>query len=151
MTRRSARRTVRTARGFSIIEALISIMLLMIAILGILAAIPSSFNNTVRDSERVQAVAAGQQYLDALQEYVTFNGSDANLPSPPAISADAGGIFEGTGSPAVSPGQFTITNNGCPAVSGSTAEYDCQVYVKWTENGVAREVDLESYVTSQAN
>jgi prepilin-type N-terminal cleavage/methylation domain-containing protein len=144
-------RSARTRRGFTLIEAMLSMIVLVVAFMGSLAAIPVAFNNTLRDSERVQAIAAGQQYLDALSEYVTFNGVDTNLPAAPTIAVDAGERFEGDGVAATSPGNFTITNNGCPAVTGSNAEFDCVVTVKWTENSANRTVTVESYVTSQKN
>lgn len=126
-------------------------IVLTVALLGSLAAIPTAFNNTLRDSERIQAIAVGQQYLDSLMEYVTFNGSDANLPAAPTISVDAGQRFEGDGVAATNPGNFSITNNGCPKIASSNAEYDCLVTVAWTENSAHRTVVVESYVTSQKN
>lgn len=142
---------LRSQRGFTIVEAIIAIVVLMIVALGLLAILPTSFNDTVRDSERVQAVAVGQQYLDALTEYVTNNGVDTGLPSAPTIAIDPGDVMEGSGAPADSPGNFTLTNNGCPAVAGSQAEFDCVATVTWTEHGASRSVQVESYVTSQKN
>jgi len=134
-------------RGFTVIEALIAFVILLIGMLAMLAIIPSSYSNTVRDSERVQAIAAGQQYLDQLTDYVAYNGT-TNLPAPPTVAIDSGDVFEGTGTAASSGGVFTIVGN-CPAKSGSNAEFDCTVTVTWTESGSPRTVSVESYVTSQ--
>lgn len=139
----------RHERGFTLIEALMALLVLMIGMLAMIQIIPGAFTNVTRDGERLQAVAAGQIYLESLREYIQNFGTNANLPAPPDVSVHAGTSMTGSGDAATSPGSFTISSNGCQLVAGSTLRYYCVVLTKWTENGQDRTVSVQSYVTSQ--
>jgi type II secretory pathway pseudopilin PulG len=143
MTRANAR------RGFTIIEALIAMVMLIGVMLALVGIVPATFHNASRDSQAMEAATAAQQYLDALRYYVKNNGANTNLPTPAAIAVDAGDSYVGSNTPDGSPGNFALANNGCPFVAGSSRMYDCSVTATWTEDGQSRSVSVESYVTAQ--
>ena len=140
-----------TRRGFTVIEALIAIVTLIVVMMALLGTIPSAFSNASHDSVRMQAATAAQQYLDSLHQYVQSNGTNSNLPAAPSIGIDAGYNYlsGGYAVASTSPGNFGLTNNGCPSVAGSSRMYDCQVTVAWTQNGQPGTLTVESYVTSE--
>jgi hypothetical protein len=51
--------------------------------------------------------------------------------------------------PAANPATFTLTNNGCPSVAGSSRQYDCMVTASWTQDGQPDALTVEAYVTSE--
>jgi type II secretory pathway pseudopilin PulG len=136
-------------RAFTIIEALIAIVMLIGVMLALLGILPSTFQFASRDSQAVQAATGGQQYLDALRHYVQSNGTNVNLPAAPIVAIDAGNSYMASGVSNASPGNFVLTNNGCPLVSGSSRMFDCVVSVAWTQDSQQRSVSVESYVTTQ--
>lgn len=136
-------------RGFTIVEALVAIVVLIGVLFALLGIVPQSFSNAERDAQRSQALGAAQQYLDTLREYAMNNKfTPSSLPSPAPATIDAGDTFAG-GVAVTSPGTFALSNNGCPQVSGSAKMFDCTVTVTWTEAGSPRSATLESYVTQQ--
>lgn len=138
-------------RGFSIIEALLSFVFTIIAILATLAITPISFTHTQSDAIQIQAVAAGQQYMDALRNYIQQHGSDANLPAPRPVAIDSGGVLAGTGGPAASMGNFDIDQAACPQKNGSLFLYTCTVTVRWQQPaGTDRSISIQSYATLQS-
>jgi type II secretory pathway pseudopilin PulG len=142
---------VHSQRGFTIIEALIALVTLIGVMLTLVGTVPKTFQDSTRDSVRIQAATAAQQYLDSLHQYVADNGTNTALPAAPTIGIDWGDQYmnSNTPMPVASPQSFAMTNNGCPFVAGSSRMYDCSVTATWTEDGQARTVVLESYVTAQ--
>lgn len=136
------------ARGFTVLEAMMAMFVIAGIILALFSVISVSFKDVNRDSQRVQAVSVGQQYLDLMRQYVQSNGSVAGMPAPPVVAIDAGDTMSGTGAANASPGNFNVTGS-CPLAGGSTFRFDCTVTVTWTQDGAARSVQVESYVTSQ--
>ena len=138
-------------RAFTIIEALIAIVLVVSAVLELVAIVPATIGGTMRDSQRLQAIDVGQQYLDTIREYATTNGKITGLPAAPAnIAVDAGLSNQDSTIQAASPGVFTITSN-CTAAPNAVSglEWDCVVTVTWTEVSENRSVSVESYIVSQ--
>jgi type II secretory pathway pseudopilin PulG len=134
-------------RGFSLIEALIGLMMLLVVVLMLIGAIPTAYAFTARDSVRVQAVAAGQDYLDIIRQYVESSGVVTNLPAAPVIAIDSGYGFVSDAT-APSPSNFSMTPR-CTA--RSLFSYDCVVTVNWSQNGAnAQSATVESYIASQA-
>ncbi|MDQ6824926.1 MAG: prepilin-type N-terminal cleavage/methylation domain-containing protein [Candidatus Eremiobacteraeota bacterium] len=133
------------SRGFTLIEALISVLIMTTITLALLGLVPYGYNEIQVNATQVQAIALGQQYLDALR-----NAKQTNNPLPTATTApvDQGNTFM-TGSSNATSSVFTITPNPCPtALPGPTAsQYDCSVTVTWTENGNNESIKVESYVT----
>ena len=142
-----------TRRGFTVIEALIAIVVLIVAMLALLGTVTVYFQYASRDGVRMQAASAAQQYLDSLHQYVQHNGTNSNLPAAAALTVDEGDQYMGSNSPMPSPTAgpitFGMTNNGCPAVAGSSRMYDCQVTVSWTQDNQPDTLTVESYVTSE--
>lgn len=137
-----------SSRAFTIIEAMIAMVVLMIAILGLLGLLPGSMNFVNRDSQRLQAIAVAQQYLDALRQCYAASGSKCVPPAAPVIAIDPGDQFMANDVDAPSVGNFNTTGS-CSLSGASTRMYDCSVSVTWTQNNASRTVSVESYVTAQ--
>src|SRR6202171_3130625 len=67
----------RTNRGFSIVEALIGITLFAMALMAFFAIFPYSLQTTAHDNEYLQAISAGQEYLDARRSALGTRASAA--------------------------------------------------------------------------
>ena len=134
----------RMSRGFTVIESLIAMVLLTFSILSLFGLVSSSFGYTEQDADRVQAVAASQQYLDALRQ-ATQNG--ASLPSAPTVNVDLG--FGQTGHQITATQTFAMANNSCPLISGDKVMHNCSVTTTWTEAGATKTVTVQSYVSQQ--
>jgi type II secretory pathway pseudopilin PulG len=134
-------------RGFSLVEAMVAMILLTIIVLTLVGAIPTAHALTAQNSVRVQAVAAGQEYLDIIRQYVKASGVDSVLPPPPNVLVDFGNGFV-SGQRQASTTAFVMTPS---CKTRSLFSFDCTVAVTWTVNGGPQQkVDVESYVTSQA-
>ena len=136
---------LKRSRGFTLIEALISVLIMATVSLALLGMVPYGYGEVQVNSTQVQAIAVGQQYLDALRYAKQTNNV---LPSATTAPVDQGNTFM-TSSANTTSSVFTITPNTCPtAITGPTAsQYDCSVTVTWTENGTSGSVKVESYVT----
>lgn len=140
----------RARRGFTLIESMIAMVLLTLAFLTMGSVVPIAFGFASRDGQRVQAIAAGQAYLDQLRYSIQSNGNTSSTPAPPTIAVDQGDSYANNGnSSTVSSANFTITPS-CPLASGSTYRWDCTVTVTWNDpSNNPRTVTVESYVTSE--
>ncbi len=126
---------------------MVGMIVLTIVVLTLIGAIPAAFGMTAQDSVRVQAVSAGQEYLDMIRQYVKASGVDTGLPPPPTVAID-GGTGMTSGAAAGSEGDFVMTPS---CNSRSLFSFDCSVTVAWSINGGPQQrVVVESYVTSQA-
>lgn len=119
---------------------------LLIVVLMLVGAVPASFAFTKQDSLRVQAVAAGQSYLDTIRQYVKSSGVITGLPQAPVIGIDQGYGFV-SNQTSTSTDVFGMTPN---CVARSLFSYDCKVTVSWSANGNPQSVDVETYIASQA-
>lgn len=134
------------SRGLSLIETMVGMVVLLIGILMLVGAIPAAYGFTSQDAVRVQAVSAGQEYLDDIRQYIQASGVDTNLPPPPAVSVVPPTFSSSAQQPA--PIALTLTPT-CTA--RSLFSFDCAVDVRWSsENGPSEKVRVESYITSQA-
>jgi len=133
-------------RGFSLLEALFAMTVLFMVIGAFMTLLPFALEKNQNDAIYLQAVAAGQQYLDALRDSVE-NG----LPQPPAptIAIDAGGSVVGNGYNQ-SPGNFTI-NGSCLPVTVLQPLQQCTVTVTWSEANTPRSYVVQSYATQQVS
>lgn len=146
----------RTQRAFSIIESMIAIVVLAMGVVGMLGVLPLSYGNTNKDSQRVQALSAGQAYMDQIRYYIKGNaptGTPAGypvsaLPTPQPVSVDFGESILGTGTAASGTASFTFVPS-CTAVGSSGLEFDCTVTVTWTTFNMSHSVQIESYVTTE--
>ena len=133
-------------RGLSLIEAMVGMVVLLIGVLMLVGAIPAAYGFTSQDAIRVQAVSAGQEYLDDIRQYIQASGVDTNLPPPPSVSVVPPTFSESAGQPA--PIGLTLTPT-CKA--RSLFSFDCSVDVQWSaSDGPVEKVRVESYITSQA-
>jgi type II secretory pathway pseudopilin PulG len=137
----------RGTRGFSIVEALIGITLFTMALMAFFAIFPYSLATTSHDDEYLQAISAGQEYMDSLRSAVEQSKPP---PLPPVVQIDGGFSVLGNGVKNTSPGNFTIFGN-CSPVPGFTRLDDCSVTVKWQEGSLARTYQVESYATQQVS
>ena len=110
-----------------LIEAMVGMIVLTI-VLTLIGAIPAAYGLTAQDSVRVQAVSAGQEYLDMIRQYVKASGIDTGLPPPAAVPTDGGnGMTSGTHLP--SEGDFAMTPS---CSSRSLFSFECSVDVAWS-------------------
>jgi len=147
--------TRKTRRGFSLAEALIAFVVLIVAVLTLTSTYTYSQSRISLRADELQAVTFGQQYLETLRQQV--RGGVTSVPTPaPTQPIDPGyAIFSGLGgysssSPApepTSPGNFTAT--GTIAKIGTTSDYDVRVDVTWPYHNVNQTVTLGTVVTTQ--
>lgn len=143
---KASRHAVQFGRGFTLVEALTGMFVLLVAVLALIGVVPAAYGLTARDSVHVQAVAAGQNYLDSIRQYIKASGVDTNLPAPPSIAVDPGYSFM-SNQALTSREQFSMVPS-CVALS--LFSFDCVVTVGWDENGVTQSLKVESYIASQA-
>jgi type II secretory pathway pseudopilin PulG len=136
----------RRCAAFTLVEALFAIVLFFVALGTFLTLLPFALESNAHDSYYLQAVAAGQEYLDSLRDAVE-NGLPA--PSAPVVPIDAGGSVVGNGLNA-SPGNFSISG-GCSSLPTNATLQDCIVNVQWMEGGMTRTYTIESYDTRQVS
>ena len=134
----------RASRAFTLIESLMAMVILTLSMLSLFGLVSATFGYTEKDSEHMQAVSAGQQYLDAVRQAVQ---NAQSLPTAPSVAVDPG--YGMTGSQIASTQNFSITNNTCPIVTGSLMLYNCVVTVQWTQGGASQSVSVQSYVAQQ--
>jgi Tfp pilus assembly protein PilV len=134
----------RCSRGFSVVESMVAMVLLTFTILSLFGLISTSFGWTEQDSKRIQAVAASQQYLDAVRQ---AQQNAALLPSAPTVNVDPG--FGQTGHQLTVTQSFNMVNNGCPLVASTKVMHNCSVTTTWTESGVSKSLTVQSYVSEQ--
>jgi type II secretory pathway pseudopilin PulG len=137
----------RTKRGFSIVEALIGITIFAMALMAFFSIFPYSLQTTAHDNEYLQAISAGQEYLDALRSAVE---QSQPLPAAPTVPIDGGLSVTGNGVLNASPGNFQIGGT-CVPVPGFTRLQQCSVTVQWTEGSLLRTYQVESYATQQVS
>jgi prepilin-type N-terminal cleavage/methylation domain-containing protein len=133
-------------RGFSLIEAMMALIVLAIVAVNMVAVVPSTLGFASESSIRIQAIGVGQDYLDMIRQYIKTNGEDTGLPAAPVVPIDTGsGYFSTSARPDI--GDFLETPS-CTA--RSLFSFDCTVTVSWSEHGVGHEIQVESYIASQA-
>lgn len=135
-------------RAFSLLEALCAIAALSLAVTTFLTLLPFALSSNQHASFYLQAVAAGQEYLDALRDAAE---ADAPKPPPPVVQIDAGysvvDFFHNIHN--ASPGDFTISGDCSAAPNVLSDLRDCTVTVQWPEYGQTRSYTTESYATRQ--
>jgi Tfp pilus assembly protein PilV len=139
---------VRLQRGFSMIDALIGLMLLGIVLVGFLTAFRHATMGTASNTARTQATFIAQDVLERIKnhdnEYKTVSKFTDLLNSPSVIptSVTRGNMTYRVGA--------SIVN--APAVTGTlvNALVPVQVNVSWTENGAAKVLRMVNYYYTQS-
>jgi type II secretory pathway pseudopilin PulG len=150
------RTSKRSSRAFSIVESMIAIVVLAIGVVAMLGILPQTFSITNKDSQHVQALSAGQAYMDQIRYYIKGTaptGSPAGypvsvLPTPQPVAVDFGDSVLGTGQSASGSVNFTFVPS-CVAVGASALEFNCTVTVSWNTGNMNHSLQIESYVTTQ--
>jgi Tfp pilus assembly protein PilV len=133
-------------RGFSIVEALIALSLVLMALVGLFGVLPFTFGAIQDDSLRAEASAAGQQYMDRVRIAV-----QSGRPLPAASEVDlSSGRSMATGESSNTAATLDLSA-ACAQPDGSdTSLYDCTVTQTLTEGGKSLQLaPLESYATRQ--
>jgi len=134
-----------SGRGFTLLEALISIVIFGVGLSTFFVLFPYSLHEVRHSNYYLQAVSVGQQYMDAIRSSVE---QSRPLPAPTLAPIDGGYEVLGNGIENTSPGNFSVTGS-CTLVSPFTRLQHCTVNVLWTEDGFARSYRVESYATQQ--
>ncbi len=133
-------------QGFSIVEALVAIGLVVLALVGVFGTMPYTYRTLQDDALRAEAAHAGQRYLDAVrltvQQAVPLP-APTRVPLAPGASLVTGRQLDTT---AVADLSATCTKPDGPASS----LYDCTVSVVLEAAGQRRPLPpLETLVTRQ--
>jgi len=134
-----------SGRGFTLLEALISIVIFGVGLSTFFGLFPYSLHEVRHSNYYLQAVSVGQQYMDSIRSSVE---QSRPLPGPTLAPIDRGYEVLGTGAHNTSPGNFTVTGS-CTLVSPFTRLQHCTVNVLWIEDGFTRSYGVESYATQQ--
>ncbi|HXN08326.1 MAG TPA: prepilin-type N-terminal cleavage/methylation domain-containing protein [Candidatus Acidoferrales bacterium] len=134
-----------TGRGFTLLEALISIVIFGVGLSTFFGLFPYSLHEVRHSNVYLQAVSEGQQYMDAIRSSVE---QSRPMPGPTTAPIDGGFEVLGSGKVNASPGNFSVTGS-CTLVPTYTRLQHCTVNVIWTEDGFTRSYGVESYATQQ--
>ncbi len=132
-------------RGFTLLEALISIVIFGIGLSTFFGLFPYSLHEVRHSNIYLQAVSQGQQYMDSMRADVEQGKA---LPVPVSKAIDGGLSVMGTGAATSGSGNFSISGS-CAPVSPFTRLEHCTVNVQWVEDGFTRSYSVESYATQQ--
>jgi type II secretory pathway pseudopilin PulG len=143
-------------RGFSIIEAMVAFVVLLIALSGLAAV--TSFGAMQTRADQVEAAAIGQQYLSQLAAVVRAGGAPASTSTTSSSVVQPGGGKSGNnqngngsgGQTTQTTPSFSVSNNGCPSVSSvNLLMRQCSVTVTWNDQGVQYDWTVSTYATQQ--
>lgn len=142
----NTRRTFAIDGGFSIVEALIAMGLVVLALVGLFGVMPYTYRTLQDDSLRTEALSAAQRYLDDVRMAVQ---SGQPTPASMHVPLDLGESFttgqsNGLGA-AVDLSATCVQPNGA-----GTLLYDCTISVVLSADGAQRTLTpLETYVARQ--
>jgi type II secretory pathway pseudopilin PulG len=145
------------ARGFSLMEALVAMVILTLAVLVLTTTYPYAFGRIGERDDELQAVSFGQQYIEQVRQQIRAGATSvANSTAP--IDAGYPLAFGVMGYPAPgasaspppqlgSPGVFTASATTSPALTSSANSFDVTVNVTWSYGGASHSVRLQTIVT----
>jgi len=142
------------SRGFSLAEALVAFIVLLVAVLTLTSTYTYSQSRISLRADELQAVTFGQQELEIVRQQI--RGGVTSQPTAVTLPIDQGySLFSGVGnysssSPPpelASAGDFTASFTVSPI--GTTGNYDVRVDVTWPYSGVTQTVTLGTVVTTQ--
>ena len=143
------------SRGFTLVEVLISFVVLLFAVLTLTTAYPYAFSRVSERDDELQAVAFGQQYMEQIRQQIHAGATSVTASTTPidaGYSVAFGSTNYSSASPPpslVSPGNFTASAVLNPRCAGCTS-YDVAVTVSWSVGGSPRKIVLDSIITSEA-
>lgn len=147
----------KTARAFTLIEAVVAMVILLVAVLSLVTAYPYAFGRIGERDDELQAVSFGQQYLEQVRQDIRAGA--VALPTATAAIDEgyplAFGVrpYPSPGASATppptltSPGVFTANATTNPTLSAGSSSYDVTATVTWSYGGAARSVKLQTIVT----
>ena len=137
---------VSAQRGFSIVEALIAIGLVILALIGLFGVMPYTYHQLRDDSLRVEASTAAQQFMDRVRLAVQ---TGKPVPAPTQVPLALGNSFV-TGQANETTATLDLRADCTQPADPTSSMFDCVVSVQLTTDGVQRTLTpLESYVTRQ--
>ena len=132
-------------RGFSIVEAMIALGLVLLALIGLFDIVPFTYNTISEDSIRSEAATAAHRYLDDIRADVE---AGQPLPSPTIAPLSAGSSMV-TGQTSDSTPTVALTPR-CTQPDGSSSLFDCTVTVVVTSGGESRTLEpVETFIARQ--
>ena len=132
-------------RGFSIVEAIIALGLVLLALVSVFDIMPFTYKAIGEDAIRAEAVTAAHRYLDDVRVAVE---AGQPLPSPTVVPLSAGSSMA-TGEASESTPTVALTPL-CTQPKGSTALFDCTITVVVTIGGDAHSLaPLETFIARQ--
>jgi type II secretory pathway pseudopilin PulG len=142
---RKARRTV-LSRGFSIVEALVAMGLVILALVGLFGVMPYTYRTLQDDSLRTEAATAAQRYLDDVRLAVQ---AGEPVPGPTEAPLQYGNSIA-TGQQ-ISDTAFVDLSAFCEQIRGPASSlYDCTVSLVLDAGGARRPLaPLETFVARQ--
>jgi Tfp pilus assembly protein PilV len=150
-------RTRSIPRGFSVVEALVSMLILTLAVLTLTTAYPYAFGRIGERDDELQAVSFGQQYVEEIRQQIRAGATALPTATAP-IDAGYPLAFGVTGYPAPSssasppaqlssPGTFTASATTNPSLTSNSNMFDVTATVTWSYGGASRSVFLQTVVT----
>lgn len=144
-------------RGFSLVEAFVAMVILLVAVLTLTTAYPYAFGRIGERDDELQAVSFGQQYVEQVRQEIRAGATalptataaiDAGYPLAFGVTSyPSPGASASPPPPLNSPGTFTATATTKPTLSASANSYDVTATVTWSYGGAPRSVLLQTIVT----
>jgi hypothetical protein len=117
MTRRSAGRVLRSARGITVAEVIVALSIVAVGLLGLMAAMPLSLSHIAEANRKTTAAFLGQQRLEQVK--------NARWTAVPAVDNLGGGGSNGEAAVGQWPDEATVA--GYPAYQRQVRVRDCSV------------------------
>ena len=133
-------------RGFSIVEALIAMGLVVLALIGLFGVMPYTYRTMQDDSLRIEASTVAQRYLDDVR-YAVQTGQP--VPAPVRVPIDLGNsITTGQSNDVAASVDLGAT---CTRPDGdATSLFDCTITIGLSADGEYRVLTpIESYIVRQ--
>jgi len=132
-------------RGFSIVEAMIALGLVLLALISLFDIMPFTYNAIGEDAVRSEAATAAHRYLDDVRVAI-----EAGQPLPaPTVETLSAGSSMATGKMSDSTPTVALTPV-CTQPPGSVSLFDCKISIVVTLSGETHTLTpVETYITRQ--
>lgn len=133
-------------RGFSIVEAIIALGLVLLALISVFDIMPFTYNAIGEDAIRSEAATSAHRYLDDVRVAVE---SGQPLPSPTVEPLSAGASMA-TGQASQSTPSVSLSPRCTQPEGTSSPLFDCKIFVIVTIGGETHTLaPLETLITRQ--